>query len=138
MNFEISFGGKICNFISLYRSPSQSSDTFEDFADNWELNLVKNANKSPYLLVLRGDFNVKGCVCCIFTNLFCMSKREDLRNKGKCFLFHFKISFRSWDNQILNFQIFKNYDVIKCLTLNTKHVLMNKFWSKHILVMKFG
>ena len=59
MNFEISFGGKICNFISLYRSSSQSSDTFEDFADNLELNLDKIANKSPYLLVVLGDFNAK-------------------------------------------------------------------------------
>ena len=59
MNFEISFGGKIYNFISLYCSPSQSSDTFEDFADNLELNLDKIANKSPYLLVVLGNFNVK-------------------------------------------------------------------------------
>ena len=59
MNFEISFGGKICNFISLYRSPSQWSDTFEDFADNLELNLDKIANKCPYLLVVLGDFNIK-------------------------------------------------------------------------------
>ena len=59
MNFEISFGGKICNFISLYRSPSQLSETFEDFADNFELNLDKIANKSPYLLVVLGDLNVK-------------------------------------------------------------------------------
>ena len=59
MNFEISFGGKIFNFISLYRSPSQSSETFEDFADNLELNLDKIANKSPYLLVVLGDFSVK-------------------------------------------------------------------------------
>ena len=59
MNFEISCGGKICNFISLYRSPSQSSDTFEDFTDNLELNLDKIANISPYLLVVLGDFNVK-------------------------------------------------------------------------------
>ena len=46
MNFEISFGGKIYNFISLYCSPSQSSDTFEDFADNLELNLDKIAKKA--------------------------------------------------------------------------------------------
>ena len=59
MSFEISFGGKICNFIFLYHSPSQLSDTFEDFADNFELNLDKIANKSPYLLVVLGDFNVK-------------------------------------------------------------------------------
>ena len=32
--FEILIGGKSCNFISLYRSPSQSSDSFEEFADN--------------------------------------------------------------------------------------------------------
>ena len=36
MNFEI-FEGKICNSISPYRSPSQSSGTFEDFAENFEL-----------------------------------------------------------------------------------------------------
>ena len=59
MNFEISFGGKICNFISLYRSPSQLPDTFEDFADNLELNLDQIANKSPYLFAVLGDFNVK-------------------------------------------------------------------------------
>ena len=63
MNFEISFGGKICNFISLCRSPSQSSDTFEDFADNLELNLDKIANKSPYLLNALGDVNVKSIQC---------------------------------------------------------------------------
>ena len=46
MNFEISFGVKICNFILLYHSPSQLSDTFEDFADNLEHNLDKIANKA--------------------------------------------------------------------------------------------
>ena len=59
MNFEISFGDKISNFISLHCSPSQSHDTFEDFADNFELNLDKIANKNPYLLNALGDFNVK-------------------------------------------------------------------------------
>ena len=44
INFEISFGGKLCNFISLYRSPSQSHDVFEKFADNFELNLDKVTN----------------------------------------------------------------------------------------------
>ena len=54
MNSEISFGGKIYNFLSLYLSPSQSSDTF---TDNLELNLDKIA-KLIFLVVL-GDFNVK-------------------------------------------------------------------------------
>ena len=47
---------------------------------------------------------LKGCVCYIFTSLFCMPKREDLQNKEKCFLFHFESSFCYSDNQILNFQ----------------------------------
>ena len=34
INFEIKIADKICNFISLYRSPSQSKDEFESFADN--------------------------------------------------------------------------------------------------------
>ena len=62
INFKLSFGGKICNFISLYRSPSQSPDTFEDFEDNFELNLDKIANKSPYLIVALGDFDVKSSI----------------------------------------------------------------------------
>ena len=33
-----------------------------------------------------------------------MPKREDLRNKEKCFLFHLESPFCSSDNQILNFQ----------------------------------
>ena len=40
--------------------------------------------------------------------------KEHLRNKEKCFLFHFKSSSRSWDNQLLTFLIFKFHDVIKC------------------------
>ena len=46
INFEISFSGKLCNFISLYCSPSQSLDVFEKFADNLELNLDKVTNKT--------------------------------------------------------------------------------------------
>ena len=48
---------------------------------------------------------------------FFASKREHLWNKEKCFWFHFENSFRSWDNQILTFQIFKCHDVIKCLSM---------------------
>ena len=63
---------------------------------------------------------INGCVRYIFANLFCMSKREHLWNQEKCFLFHIESSFYSWDNQILNFQIFKCYDVIKCLSMKHK------------------
>ena len=50
---------------------------------------------------------------------FVMSKKEHLWNKEKCFSFHLENSFHSWDNQILNFLIFKCHEVIKCPS--TKH-----------------
>ena len=59
INLEISFRGKIYNFTSLYRSSSQSSDNYEDFVENLQLNLDKIANKSPNVLVVFGDFIVK-------------------------------------------------------------------------------
>ena len=39
INFEIRIGGKLCRFVCLYRSPSQSQDDFEAFANNFELNI---------------------------------------------------------------------------------------------------
>ena len=86
----------------------------------------------------RHCFFFKGCVRYIFASLFFMSKREHLWNKEECFLFHLESSFRSWDNQTLNFQIFKCHDVIKFQAWNTKHILLNNLGSKHSLVMKFG
>ena len=34
INFEIRIGEKLCSFLCLYRSPSQTRDIFETFADN--------------------------------------------------------------------------------------------------------
>ena len=59
INFEIKIGNKLCNFIVLYRSPSQSQDTFESFIDNLELNIDAIAAKNPYLIGILGDFNAK-------------------------------------------------------------------------------
>ena len=50
---------KLGNFISLYRSPIQSLDIFEKFADNFELNLDKATNKKSHLIVILDDFNAK-------------------------------------------------------------------------------
>ena len=52
------------------------------------------------------SFLIKDCVRYIFANLFCMSKKEHLRKKNKCFLFHFENSFRSENNQIFTSQVF--------------------------------
>ena len=81
---------------------------------------------------------LKGCIPYIFASLFCMSKREHLRNKEKCFLFHFKSSSRSWDNQlfnILDIQVSWRHQMPKHETRNT---LLNNMESKRSLVMKFG
>ena len=51
-NFEIRIGGKLCRFVSLYRSPSQSQDDFEIFANNFELNIdTATANNSFFFTV---------------------------------------------------------------------------------------
>ena len=66
----------------------------------------------------------EGCVCYIFAIMFYKSKWEYLWNKEKRFLLHFESSFRSWDNQILTFQIFKCHEVIKV----PKHETQNSFY----------
>ena len=59
INFELNIGGKICNFISLYRSPSQTQDEFEKIIDNLKLNLDILCQNNPFLIVLIGDLNAK-------------------------------------------------------------------------------
>ena len=65
--FELNIGDKTCNFLSLYRSPSQSQD-FETFTENLELNLENLVQKDPFLVVAMGDFNAKS------SNWFCQDK----------------------------------------------------------------
>ena len=57
--FEIIISNKLCNFVSLYRSPSQSSDEFENFVYNLDLTLEVLTQKNPFLTVINGDFNAK-------------------------------------------------------------------------------
>ena len=59
INFEVKIGDKTCNFVSLYRSPSQTKDKFENFVKNLELNLGHIANKSLFLIIVLGDFNAE-------------------------------------------------------------------------------
>ena len=55
---------KLCNFISLYRSPSQSSDEFENFVYNLDLTLEALTQKNSFLTVITGDFNAKSNKWC--------------------------------------------------------------------------
>ena len=45
LSFELQNGDKICNFVALYRSPSQSQDNFETFVDNFEMTFELLAQK---------------------------------------------------------------------------------------------
>ena len=56
---------KLCNFIVLYRSPSQSQESLESFIDNLELNIDATTTKNPYLIGILGDFNATLNTWCI-------------------------------------------------------------------------
>ena len=52
-------GKNICNFLTLYRSPSQNQNDFQAFIDNLEMNLEALEQRNPFLTVAIGDFNAK-------------------------------------------------------------------------------
>ena len=64
VRFELMVGDKLCPFIALYRSPSQSQGQFESFKENLELNLSSAVQNNPFLVVLLGDFNAKSSNWC--------------------------------------------------------------------------
>ena len=52
INFEIRTGEKLCSFLCLYRSPSQTGDIFKTFANNFELTLDTIFTKIHFWLLL--------------------------------------------------------------------------------------
>ena len=59
INLEIMIGNKICDFLTLNRSPSQNQYDFQAFIDNLEMNQETLAQRNPFLMVVIGDFNAK-------------------------------------------------------------------------------
>ena len=88
--------------------------------------------------ILNFTYTFKGYACYIFTGFFCMSKREHLWNKEKCFLFHFKSSCCSWHNQLWTYYVFHIMMSSNAKVWNTKHMVLNNLGSKHHLLIKFG
>ena len=97
--FFLKFGFRKVGFIFLNESP---------------LKIMKNA----FYFTLKALFFLKGCVRYFFASLFCVSKKSFLETRKSVFLFHFKSSFRSWNNQVLTFKILKCHDVIKYQSMN--------------------
>ena len=69
---------------------------------------------------------------------FVYLKETTCETRKNVFYFTSKALFRSWDNQILTFQIFKYHDIINAQAWNTKRILLNNLASKQSLIMKFG
>ena len=64
VRFELMGGDTICNFIALYRSPSQAQDLFKSFKENLELNLESPVQNNLFLVLLLSDLNVKSSNWC--------------------------------------------------------------------------
>ena len=56
---EVSVNNKRGYVVSLYRSPSQTSDEFDSFITNLEKIVVDISRSNPHFLLLIGDFNAK-------------------------------------------------------------------------------
>ena len=56
---EVSIKNKRGHVVSVYRSPSQTSDEFDSFITNLEKIVVDISRSNPHFLLLIGDFNAK-------------------------------------------------------------------------------
>ena len=56
---ELNLNGKKCYVISLYRSPSQSIDEFDEFLLSLDQILHDISSLNPYFIMILGDFNAK-------------------------------------------------------------------------------
>ena len=54
--FDLIISNKLCSFVALYRSPSQSQDDFATFSDNFQVTLDFVSKKNPFLIAVLGDF----------------------------------------------------------------------------------
>ena len=63
--FQLQISFQICNFISLYRSSSETADDFDSFLDNSKLDLDAVTDKNLLLVVGIGYFNARSSRWCI-------------------------------------------------------------------------
>ena len=59
LTLEVSVSNKKGYVITLYRSPSQTSDEFQSFISNLENLLINITNYNPHFVILLGKFNAK-------------------------------------------------------------------------------
>ena len=57
ISFVLKLGSELCTIVSLYRSPIQSADEFNNFLNKLNLTMESITQKNPFLTVVIGDFN---------------------------------------------------------------------------------
>ena len=57
--FEVSIYNKRDYVVSMYHSPSQTSDDFNSFTTNLEKLVVNISSTNPHFILMIGDFNAK-------------------------------------------------------------------------------
>ena len=57
--FHLKKASKLCTIMSLYRSPSQSADEFDNFLNKLNLTMESITQKNPFLTFVIGDFKAK-------------------------------------------------------------------------------
>ena len=62
---EVRLGERLCNFLTVYFSPSQSQDKFEKFCQNLQFKLKFSSPKIPFLTILIGNIKAKSSNLCI-------------------------------------------------------------------------
>ena len=55
--FDLIISNKLCSFMALYGSPSQSENDFATFLENFEMTQDSASKVNPFLLVVLGDFH---------------------------------------------------------------------------------
>ena len=63
MTLEVTISNKKVYLVTLYRSPSQTSDDFQSFVSNLEKLLINTTSFDPHFVILLGDFNTKSKSC---------------------------------------------------------------------------
>ena len=62
---------KQCNFVALYRSPSQNQDEFDSFSKNLEITLDKLAINNSFMLAVIEHINAKSKSWCTLDRISC-------------------------------------------------------------------
>ena len=59
LTLEVTISNKKGYVVSLYKSPSQTSDEFDSFISNLQKLLINITSFDPHFVILLGDFNAK-------------------------------------------------------------------------------